>query len=106
VRLGLAESPVLVHLLGGDLVIEVAVPGSDGGRTGAAPAPAGDGWQVFMTGPAEEVFSCTLSGELLTRLGWPANGYRAPAGVPATLDGLAPPGGPVPPTAGGRATGN
>ena len=39
VRLGLAESPVLVHLLGGDLVIEVAVPGSDGGRTGAGPRP-------------------------------------------------------------------
>ncbi len=25
-----------------------------------------------MTGPAEEVFSCTLSDDLLRRLGWPA----------------------------------
>ena len=65
VRLGLAESPVLVHLLGGDLVIEVERDG-------------GDGWPVFMTGPAEEVFSCELSYELLRRLGWPA-----PAGDPS-----------------------
>jgi|WetSurMetagenome_2_1015567.scaffolds.fasta_scaffold34758_2 diaminopimelate epimerase len=60
VRLGLAESPVLVHLLGGDLTIEV-LPG------------AGDGdYRVFMTGPAEEVCTCGLSDELLRRLGWPA----------------------------------
>ena len=53
VRLGLAASPVLVHLLGGDLEIEVE-----------------DGWRVIMTGPAEEVFTGELSVELLRRLGW------------------------------------
>ncbi len=60
VRLGRARSPVLVHLLGGDLTIEVE--------------PAGDecGLRVFMTGPAEEVFTGELSAELLRRLGWPA----------------------------------
>jgi len=66
VRLGRATSPVLVHLLGGDLTIEV----EDGAETGA---PAGsEGLRVFMTGPAEEVFSAELSPELLRRLGWPA----------------------------------
>ena len=58
VRLGLARSPVLVHLLGGDLTIEVE--------------PGDDGYRVFMTGPAEEVCTCELSDELLRRLGWPA----------------------------------
>lgn len=56
VRLGLSESPVLVHLMGGDLLIEVQ---------GDARAP-----QVFMTGPAHEVFTCDLARDLLTRLGW------------------------------------
>jgi len=66
VRLGRATSPVPVHLLGGDLTIEV----EDGAETGA---PAGsEGLRVFMTGPAEEVFSAELSPELLRRLGWPA----------------------------------
>ncbi len=51
VRLGLAESPVTVHLLGGDLEIEV---GADG--------------QVLMLGPAEEVFAGTLSAGMLERL--------------------------------------
>jgi len=53
VRLGLAASPVLVHLPGGDLVVEVEADG-----------------QVFMTGPAEEVFVGELSPELLHRIGW------------------------------------
>lgn len=53
VRLGLADSPVSVHLPGGDLVIE---PLSD--------------WQVFMTGPAERVYAGELSEELRARLGW------------------------------------
>ncbi len=68
VRLGLASSPVTVRLLGGDLVIEVEAP-----ERGAAGAREGqDGLRVFMTGPAEEVFTCELSEELLRRLGWPA----------------------------------
>jgi diaminopimelate epimerase len=58
VQLGLARSPVVVHLLGGDLIIEVE--------------QQDDGWKVFMTGPAEEVCSCELSDDLLRRLGWPA----------------------------------
>lgn len=53
VRLGLAESPVTVHLLGGDLEIEVAPD-----------------YQVIMTGPAEETFSGELSDSLMARLGW------------------------------------
>jgi diaminopimelate epimerase len=53
VRLGLASSPVSVHLLGGDLEIEVD-----------------DDWGVVMTGPAEEVFTGELSPALLRRLGW------------------------------------
>ncbi len=60
VRQRLVESPVLVHLLGGDLVIEVG-PKEE------------DGWPVFMTGPAEEVFACELSSEFVRRLGWPAS---------------------------------
>ena len=70
VRLGLVASPVLVHLLGGDLTIEVADGGQngDGGDGGGG----GGGPRVFMTGPAEEVFSCSLSGDLLRRLRWPA----------------------------------
>jgi diaminopimelate epimerase len=57
VRLGLAASPVLVHLPGGDLSIEVK---------------AGDPFRVFMTGPAEEVFTGCFSADLVRRLGWPA----------------------------------
>ncbi len=57
VRLGLAVSPVLVHLLGGDLSIEVE---------------GGDPFRVFMTGPAEEIFTGRLSTDLVRRLGWPA----------------------------------
>ena len=53
VRLGLAESPVTVHLLGGDLEIDVAPD-----------------WQVVMTGPAREVYQAELSPELLEQLGW------------------------------------
>jgi diaminopimelate epimerase len=69
VRLGLAASPVLVHLLGGDLTIEVDDEGVEatGPDGGAAAAP-----RVFMTGPAEEVFTCRLSSELLRRLAWPS----------------------------------
>jgi diaminopimelate epimerase len=68
VRLGLSPSPVVVHLLGGDLTVEVG-EGAQGDRSGEAGAP--DGLRVFMTGPAEEVFTCSLSEELLHRLGWP-----------------------------------
>jgi len=69
VRLGLAASSVLVHLLGGDLTIEVD-PWSaedDAPADGAAPRTR---YHVFMTGPAEEVFTCDLSTDLLHRLGW------------------------------------
>jgi diaminopimelate epimerase len=62
VRLGLATSPVTVRLLGGDLLVEVEE--ADGG---AAP-----GLRAFKTGPAEEIFTCEVSDELLRRLGWPA----------------------------------
>lgn len=51
VRLGVARSPVTVHLLGGDLEIEVE-----------------EDRQVTMTGPAEEVFVGTASPELLAHL--------------------------------------
>jgi len=79
VRLGLTASPVLVHLLGGDLTIEVE-PGTEAGAgepAGAAAgpmrsAPGGADLRVFMTGPAEKVFDCDLSPALLSRLGWPA----------------------------------
>jgi diaminopimelate epimerase len=97
VRLGLASSPVTVRLPGGELLIEVGEPeggqagaaqtgsvsgGTEhagpasagvqahGGRTGGAAAAAGR--RVFMTGPAEEVFTCELSRDLVRRLGWPA----------------------------------
>ncbi len=69
VRLGLAESPVLVHLPGGDLVIEVGNAENAEGRTGLA---MGVTLPVFMTGPAKEVFTCHLSDRLLGRFGWPA----------------------------------
>jgi len=59
VRLGLTRSPVTVHLLGGDLIVEV---GPEGGP--------GEGRRVYMTGPAEEVFVAELSRDFLTRLGW------------------------------------
>ena len=48
VRLGLAESPVIVHLLGGDLMIEVE---PERGSAGAGAL------RVHMTGPVEEVFN-------------------------------------------------
>ena len=79
VRLGLAVSPVTVRLLGGDLVIEVDTGGGLGaadvsaGATGVGPDAVGGG-RVFKTGPAEEIFTCTLSDELLLRLGWAASG--------------------------------
>ena len=76
VRLGLASSPVTIRLLGGDLVIEVEAPDAGAAGPGAGAAGPGeegaDGLRVFMTGPAEEVFTCELSAELLRRLGWPA----------------------------------
>ena len=62
VRLGLATSPVTVRLLGGELVIEVD----------AADGEASGGRRVHKTGPAEEIFTCVVSDELLRRLGWPA----------------------------------
>ncbi len=58
VRLGLLRSPVIVHLLGGDLTIEAQ--------------PESEAYRVFMTGPAEEICTCELSDELLRRLGLPA----------------------------------
>ncbi|MGI5939523.1 MAG: diaminopimelate epimerase [Thermoleophilia bacterium] len=61
VGLGQATSPLVVHLLGGDLTIEVEAPDDDVARSGL---------RVFMTGPAEETFSCNLSSDLLNRLGW------------------------------------
>jgi diaminopimelate epimerase len=76
VRMGLASSPVTVRLLGGDLLIEVEVPGAGAtGPSGGSEAPVGEaaqGLRVFMTGPAEEIFTCELSEELLRRLGWSA----------------------------------
>jgi diaminopimelate epimerase len=51
VRLGLTRSPVTVHLLGGDLDIEVDRE-----------------WRVTMTGPAEEVYRGNLSEQLIDRL--------------------------------------
>jgi diaminopimelate epimerase len=61
VKLGLATSPVVVHLLGGDLEIEVQ-PG-DGGA-------AGDSLRVYMSGPAAEVFTAELGSDLAVQLGW------------------------------------
>ncbi|MBU2602069.1 MAG: diaminopimelate epimerase [Actinobacteria bacterium] len=55
VRLGLATSPVTVHLPGGTLEIEVA-----------------DDLQVVKTGSAEAVFTGELSRRMLDRLGWAA----------------------------------
>jgi diaminopimelate epimerase len=73
VRLGLATSPVTVHLLGGDLGIEVEAPGGPKPAGGSPAEGAADqGRRVFKTGPAEEIFTCELGGELLRRLGWPA----------------------------------
>jgi diaminopimelate epimerase len=66
VRLRLAASPVLVHLPGGDLTIEV-----EGGSEDRESGEGGGDRRVFMTGPAEEVFTCTLSSDLLRRLDWP-----------------------------------
>lgn len=60
VRMGLTQSPVTIHLLGGDLVIDV-VDESDGDGATAL--------RVNMTGPAEEVFTAELASPLLDRLG-------------------------------------
>ncbi len=61
VRLGLAKSPVVVRLLGGDLVIE-----AEQGDIG----DGGESLRVHMSGPADEVFTAELGSELLARLGW------------------------------------
>ena len=58
-RLGLATSPITVHLPGGDLSIE-----AEGAAEGMA------AFRVHMTGPAEEVFTAELSEEILQQLGW------------------------------------
>jgi diaminopimelate epimerase len=71
VRLGLTASPVVVHLLGGDLTIEVGEAAGAGSPRGTDGGPGGR--RVFMTGPAEEVCTCDLSEDLLRRLGWPAS---------------------------------
>jgi hypothetical protein len=64
---------VLVHLLGGDLTIEVEPEdGPDASSAGAAEGAGG--YRVFMTGPAAKVCECELSGEFLRRVGWPADG--------------------------------
>jgi diaminopimelate epimerase len=77
VRLGLATSPVLVRLLGGDLTIEVVNEGGSAHTGGLAAGESAEGSaagalapQVFMTGPAEEVFRGELSPDLLHRIGW------------------------------------
>jgi len=68
VRMGLTVSPTRVGLPGGELTIEVEEqPGTREPDDGPGTEP-----RVFMTGPAEEVFSCSLSADLLRRLGWPA----------------------------------
>ena len=84
VRLGLAKSPVLVRLPGGDLTIEVepdeagaAASVGDGGMASSAVRATAElstspGLRVFMSGPAEEVFTCDLANDLLRRLGWSA----------------------------------
>jgi diaminopimelate epimerase len=61
VRLGLSKSPVVVHLLGGDLTIEV--------QQDDAAAEAGS-MRVYMSGPAEEVFTAELGSDLVAKLGW------------------------------------
>lgn len=61
VRLGRTNSPVVVHLLGGDLVIE-AVDGKDAGDAD------GRALRVYMTGPAEEVFVADVAHDLARRL--------------------------------------
>ena len=68
VRMGLTISPTRVRLPGGDLTIEV----EEEAGTGEPEEGRGAGPRVVMTGPAEEVFSCRLSDDLLRRLGWPA----------------------------------
>ena len=60
VRLGLTESPVVVHLSGGDLTIE-AEPGGDGADAGSL--------RVHMSGPAEKCSAAELSGDLLRPAG-------------------------------------
>ena len=59
VRLGLVDSPVRVHLPGGELSIEV---GDSADAEGCLP--------VHMTGPAEEVYEARISADLMGRLGW------------------------------------
>jgi diaminopimelate epimerase len=71
VRLGLTTSPVVVHLLGGDLTIEVGAGAGAGSPDGTAGGASG--CRVFMTGPAEEVCTCDLSDDMLRRLGWPVS---------------------------------
>ncbi len=61
VRMGLTQSPVVVHLLGGDLVIEVETTGE---------AEAAGSVSVHMSGPAREVFNAELGEEMLRQLGW------------------------------------
>jgi diaminopimelate epimerase len=61
VRLGLAESPVLVHLPGGDLEVEVSAGDENHGEGSL---------RVHMSGPAEELFRGELADDLLRRLGW------------------------------------
>lgn len=62
VRLGLVRSPVTVHLLGGDLLVEVEQEECGHDLRCA--------YRVFMTGPAEEIFQATLAPDFLRRLGW------------------------------------
>ncbi len=61
VRLGLAESPVLVRLVGGDLLIEVELGRDDTGDASL---------HVYMTGPVEEVFKAELGRDLLQEAWW------------------------------------
>ncbi|MCE5253174.1 MAG: diaminopimelate epimerase [Actinomycetia bacterium] len=62
-----------------------AVSAAAGPAEGRAAAGTGAGPRVFMTGPAEEVFTCHLSVDMLKRLGWPATGLRSGGGGRAVL---------------------
>ena len=52
------------------LVGDITMP--DPGASSATGGHVTGGWRVFKTGPAEEIFTCDLSDELLRRLAWPA----------------------------------
>jgi diaminopimelate epimerase len=61
VRLGLVKSPVVVRLLGGELLIEAEA---------CCEGPEPGSLHMYMSGPAEKVFSAEASADLLHRVGW------------------------------------